>query len=181
MALKKLKLSVPSSKKPIDPLEIFNKLTLRGSIENIWEPQAEALREWNKARDVSDAVIQMNTGGGKTLVGLVTAQSLLNELNRRVLYVVPNNQLVEQTLKKASELGLQPAARYKGQWRHQEAFQSAETFCITNYAAVFTGHSTFHDKNVAGVIFDDAHVAEGTIRDQFTLKIARERHCSTRS
>ena len=172
MALKQLKLSVPASKKPIDPLEIFNKLTLRGSIENIWEPQAEALREWNKARDVSDAVIQMNTGGGKTLVGLVTAQSLLNELNRRVLYVVPNNQLVEQTLKKASELGLQPAARYKGQWRHQEAFQSAETFCITNYAAVFTGHSTFHDKDVAGVVFDDAHVAEGTIRDQFTLKIA---------
>lgn len=171
MALKKLKLSVSSSRKPIDPLEVFNKLTLRGSIENIWEPQAEALREWNKARNVSDAVIQMNTGGGKTLVGLVAAQSLLNELNRRVLYVVPNNQLVEQTLKKASELGLQPAARYKSQWRNQEAFQSAETFCITNYAAVFTGYSTFHDKDVAALIFDDAHVAECTIRDQFTLKI----------
>lgn len=171
MVLKKLKLSVPSSKKPVDPLEVFNKLTLRGSIENIWEPQAEALREWSKSRTEADAVIQMNTGGGKTLVGLVIAQSLLNELNRRVLYVVPNNQLVEQTLKKASELGLQPAARYKGQWRHQEAFQSAETFCVTNYAAVFTGHSTFHEKDIAGIVFDDAHVAEGTIRDQFTLKV----------
>ena len=172
MALKKLNLSVPLSKKPIDPLEIFNKLTLRGSIENIWEPQAEALREWHKLRAASDAIVQMNTGGGKTLVGLIAAQSLLNELNRRVLYVVPNNQLVEQTLTKASELGLQPAARYKSQWRNQEGFQSAETFCITNYAAVFTGYSTFHDKDVAALIFDDAHVAEGTIRDQFTLKIA---------
>lgn len=172
MGLKKLKLSVPPSKKPSDPLEVFNKLTLRGSIENIWEPQAEALREWNRVRSNSDVVIQMNTGGGKTLVGLMIAQSLVNELNRRVLYVVPNNQLVEQTLRKAAELGIQPAARYKKQWRHQEAFQAAETFCITNYAAVFTGHSTFHDKDVAALVFDDAHVAEGTIRDQFTIKVS---------
>lgn len=171
MGLKKLKLSVPSSKKAIDPLDVFNKLTLRGSIENIWEPQAEALREWHKVRANSDVVIQMNTGGGKTLVGMMVAQSLLNELNRRVLYVVPNNQLVEQTLKKAAELGLQPAARLKGQWRNQEAFQGAETFCITNYAAVFTGHSTFHDKDIAALVFDDAHVAEATIRDQFTIRI----------
>ena len=174
MALKKLTLSVPASKKPTDPLEIFNSLTLRGSIENIWEPQAEALREWNKARKESDVVIQMNTGGGKTLVGVMAAQSLLNELNRRVLYVVPNNQLVEQTLTKVDELGLQAAARFKGQWRNQEAFQAAETFCVTNYAAVFTGYSTFFDKDVAALVFDDAHVAEGTIRDQFTLKIASD-------
>ncbi|MEN6458203.1 MAG: DEAD/DEAH box helicase family protein [Thermoguttaceae bacterium] len=172
MALKPFTLSVPPSKKPTDPLEIFNKLTLRGSIENIWEPQAEALRAWHRVRNASDVVVQMNTGGGKTLVGLITAQSLLNELNRRILYVVPNNQLVEQTLAKAAELGLQPATRYKGQWRNQEAFQSAETFCITNYAAVFTGYSTFCDKDIGGLIFDDAHVAEGTIRDQFTLRIA---------
>jgi hypothetical protein len=171
MGLKKLKISVPATKKPTDPLDVFNKLTLRGSIENIWEPQAEALREWSKARSDPDVVIQMNTGGGKTLVGLLVAQALLNELNRRVLYVVPNNQLVEQTLKKASEIGLQPAARYKGNWRGQEAFQAAETFCVTNYAAVFTGHSTFRHKDVAGLVFDDAHVAEGTIRDQFTIKI----------
>jgi hypothetical protein len=171
VGLKKLKLSVPSSKRPTDPLDVFNKLTLRGSIENIWEPQAEALREWSKARTHSDVVIQMNTGGGKTLVGLMVAQSLLNELNRRVLYVVPNNQLVEQTLKKAAELGLQPAARYKGQWRNQETFQAAETFCITNYAAAFTGLSTFREKDIAALVFDDAHVAEGIIRDQFTIKI----------
>jgi hypothetical protein len=174
VALQKLKLSVPPSKKPIDPLEIFKKLTLRGTIENIWEPQAEALREWHKVRNTTDVVVQMNTGGGKTLVGLLSAQSLLTELNRRILYVVPNNQLVEQTLTKAAELGLQPAARYKGQWRHQEAFQAAETFCVTNYAAVFTGYSTFRDRDIAGLIFDDAHVAEGTIRDQFTLKIGSE-------
>ena len=139
MGLKGLKLSVASQKKPTDPLEVFNKLTLRGSIENIWEPQAEALKGWHKDREKSDIVVQMNTGGGKTLVGLMIAQSLLNELNRRVLYVVPNNQLVEQTLKQATSIGLQPATRYKSEWRNQDGFEAAETFCITNYASVFTG------------------------------------------
>ncbi len=80
MALKKLDLSPSSGKRPVDPLRIFKKLTLRGSIENIWEPQAEALKEWhNNHRDTSDVVVQMNTGGGKTLVGLLMAQSLVNE------------------------------------------------------------------------------------------------------
>lgn len=171
MSLKKLKLSLSSAKKPIDPLEIFKKLTLRGSIENIWEPQAEALKKWHKVRDRSDAVVQMNTGGGKTLVGLLAGQSLLNELNRRVLYVVANNQLVEQTLTRATELGMQPSARYGGQWHNQESFQSAESICVTNYAAVLNGFSTFRDKDIAALIFDDAHVAESLIRDQFTLKI----------
>lgn len=174
MGLKKLKLSVPSGTKPDNPLEIFKTLTLRGSIENIWEPQAEALKGWHKIRTQPDIVVQMNTGGGKTLVGLLMAQSLVNELNKRVLYVVANNQLVEQTCKRANEIGLQPASPFKADWTNQEGFQSAETFCITNYAAVFNGFSTFAGKDVAALIFDDAHVAEGTIRDQFTLKIPRK-------
>jgi len=174
MGLKKLKLSVPSSSKPTNPLDIFETLTLRGSIENIWEPQAEALRGWHKLRNQTDVVVQMNTGGGKTLVGLLMAQSLVNEMNKRVVYVVANNQLVEQTCKRAHEIGLQPATRYRSDWSNHEAFQSAETFCITNYAAVFNGFSTFADKDISALIFDDAHVAEGTIRDQFTIKVARK-------
>ena len=75
MALKKLKLSVETGQKPVDPLQIFERLTLRGSIENIWEPQAEALREWHRQRREADVAIEMNTGGGKTLVGLLIARS----------------------------------------------------------------------------------------------------------
>ena len=44
MGIKNLKLSVPSSKKPTDPLDVFNKLTLRGSIENIWERKPKVSR-----------------------------------------------------------------------------------------------------------------------------------------
>ncbi len=172
MGLKNLKLSGTDGIREINPRKIFDKITLRGSIKNIWEPQAEALRDWHKKRTVNDVVIQMSTGGGKTLVGLMIAQSLLHELNRRVVYVVANNQLVEQTVNRANELAIKPASRYQFEWERQDEFLAAETFCITNYAAVFNGYSTFRDKEVAAFIFDDAHVAEANIRDRFTLTIS---------
>ena len=174
MGLGKLKLSVGTTAKPVEPLEIFKQSTLRGSIENIWESQAEALRGWHAHRDQPDVVVEMNTGGGKTLVGLLVAQSLVNEMNERVLHVVANNQLVEQTQRRAVEIGMNVATRYRGDWTNKEGFEVAETFCVTNYASVFNGFSTFRERDIRALIFDDAHVAESTIRDQFTLKIPRD-------
>lgn len=174
MALKKIQLSVSSVEKPIDPIEIFKKLTLRGSIGNIWEPQADALKEWHKNRNDSDIVIQMNTGGGKTLVGLLMAQSLVNETKGSVLYVSPNNQLVEQIVAHAKEMGLSPATRYKGAWNNREEFELGNTFCVTNYATLFNGKSIFRNEDIDALVFDDAHVAENVIRGQFTLRILRD-------
>ncbi len=171
MALKKIKLSIAQGKKAVDPLEIFKKLTLRGSIENIWEPQGEALKIWQKKRSDPDVVVQMNTGGGKTLVGLLIAQSLVNETKGHVLYVCPNNQLVEQIVDRAKEIGLSPAIRYKSEWRDREGFESGNIFCVTNYAAIFNGKSIFRNEDIDALVFDDAHVAENVIRGQFTLRI----------
>ncbi|MEX2437638.1 MAG: DEAD/DEAH box helicase family protein, partial [Candidatus Babeliales bacterium] len=174
MTLKKIKLTVKQGKKPINPQEIFNKLTLRGSIENIWQPQSDALDKWHKTRSNQDTVIQMNTGGGKTLVGLLIAQSLVNETKGSVLYVCPNNQLVEQIKDRAKEIALSPAIRYKGKWEGREDYEAGNTFCVTNYATVFHGTSLFRNDNIDALIFDDAHVAEDAIRNQFTLKIERD-------
>ena len=173
--MKKLTLTISSNKRPTDPLEIFNKTTLRGRIENIWEPQAEALKEWHSSyRTAPDIVVQMNTGGGKTLVGLLMAQSLANEKKGQVLYVCANNQLIEQTQQRAEEIGLSPAMRYRGEWKNQVNFDMGETFCLTNYHVIFNGRSIFRNSDINAVVFDDAHVAEGTIRSCFTVTIPRD-------
>ena len=169
--MKKLRLSVDTAPKPIDPIQVFQKLTLRGSIENIWDPQAEALREWHQRRHTQDVAIEMNTGGGKTMVGLLIAQSIVNETKGKVLYVCANNQLVEQTLERAREIGLSPATRYKRGWSSRDDFDLGNTFCLTNYATVFNGKSIFYEKDLSALVFDDAHVAENSIRGQFTLEI----------
>jgi len=174
MGLGNIKLKIDQAVRPIKPIELFESLTLRGSIENIWEPQAEALKQWTAKRDSNDTVIQMNTGGGKTLVGLLIAQSLANETLEQVIYVCANNQLVEQTIFKAKECGLDPASRYKTSWHNRENYDSGKTFCITNYAAVFHGFSPFKNDSIKAIIFDDAHVAENNLRENYTLDFSYE-------
>ncbi len=92
--LNKITLSVPIGRRPIDPTDVFGRLILRGSVKNIWEPQADALKQWHKVRSNSEVMVRLNAGGGKTLVGLLMAQSLANESRGQILYVCPNNQLV---------------------------------------------------------------------------------------
>src|ERR1700676_5437813 len=168
------------SKLPIKPVkrspatnfrDIFKSLTLRGSVQNIWEPQAEALSAWEAKRNAADVMIQMSTGGGKTLVGLLIAQSLVNDTNGKVLYVCPTNQLVEQVTSKAVECGISVATYMRSQWKNESVYDTGMGPCITNYAAVFNGRSIFRDQEIRGIVFDDAHVAGNFIRGQFSIRL----------
>ena len=115
----------------------------------------------------------MNTGGGKTLVGLLIAQALVNESRGRVLYVCPTIQLVEQVQAKAAEISLDVAAYAQRTWANRDLFDACETPCVTTYAAVLNGKSIFRHQDIRGVIFDDAHVATSLVQEQFTLHIAK--------
>jgi len=169
--LKGLKITPKKRSKETNPLKIFETLTLRGTVENIWDPQSEALRSWDAVRGKKDVVIEMNTGGGKTLIGVLIAQSLVNETAGQVLYVCPTNQLIEQARMRAEECGLEVATYYEGNWSNEEAFSGAYGPCLTNYAAVFNGKSIFRKKEVCAFILDDAHVAGPNIRGSFTLRL----------
>src|ERR1700733_51808 len=98
---------------PTEPAASFQRLPKPPHINDLWDGQSKALAAWNERRRETDLVIKLNTGGGKTLVGLLIAQLLLNDLREPVVYLCPNNQLVEQTLAKANEVGLS-AVRYGG-------------------------------------------------------------------
>lgn len=173
MSLGNLNLRPSKPSQEENPVKIFEKLTLRGQVENLWAPQSEALIEWNKQRTANDVLIQMNTGGGKTLVGLLVAQALVNELRGRVLYVCPTNQLVEQAENKAAEVSLKVATYKERTWKNQSLYESCQVPCITNYAAVLNGKSIFSRQDVRAVLFDDAHVASNSIEAQFTLRVNR--------
>src|SRR6266478_2386857 len=146
--LKGLKITAKKRSKETNPLKIFETLTLRGTVENIWDPQSEALRSWDSARDKKDVVIEMNTGGGKTLIGLLISQSLVNETAGQVLYVCPTIQLVEQAEARARECGLEVATYYNSNWTNEQIFSGAWGPCITNYKAVFNGKSIFRSKDI---------------------------------
>ncbi len=162
----------------IDPKEIFRRLPKPKGINDLYGSQSDVLEAWFKRRDETDLVLKLHTGGGKTLVGLLIAQSHLNERSTPAVYLCPTNQLVDQTLAKAKEYGIRAVAYQKGEDLPAE-FQSGEATLVCTYKALFNGKSKFglagkQFQSIGLLIADDAHVASGEVRDSFTLRIERE-------
>ena len=158
---------------PIDPIELFQKLKVTDQgINDLWLAQGDALRAWHDVRDCKDVGIILNTGAGKTLVGLLAAQSLVNETKGKIVYACSSIQLVEQTAEKARGYGLDVATYVRGNYSN-EAFARCVGPCITTYQALFNGMSVFAREELSAVIFDDAHAAEHLLRDHFSLRIVK--------
>ena len=164
----------PQTQRLIDPIALFQRLRVTdSSINDLWLAQGDALRGWNDKRTETDISISLNTGAGKTLVGLLIGQSLVNELRSLVVYACSSIQLVEQTAKKAEGYGLPITTYVRGGFSNDLA-ASGDAVCLTTYQALFNGKSIFARREVAGIVFDDAHAAEHLLRDHFSLRISEE-------
>ena len=163
-----------SKPKITDPVEIFRRLPKSEGINDLYTSQAEVLNGWYGRRQERDVVLKLHTGGGKTLVGLLMAQSTLNELNEPVLYLTPTTQLVSQTLEKAKLYGINAVSYQKGVDLNDE-FRNGNAVMVATYSALFHGKSKFGLRGnpspvkVGAVILDDAHTAFDVVRDAFTL------------
>jgi tetratricopeptide (TPR) repeat protein len=168
------KLPTPKAiSRPTDPIALFQSLRVTDSaINDLWLAQGDALREWNDHRSEDDVAIVLNTGAGKTLVGLLAAQSIVNETNGQVVYACSSLQLVEQTAVKASGYGLN-VTTYTGSQYSNDLYQEGQAPCVTTYHALINGFSRFSRQELSAIVFDDAHAAGHIIRDQFTLRISR--------
>jgi len=92
---------------PIHPIQLFEALpSLADTPNDLWRGQAEALERWHAARSESDVLVSLNTGAGKTIVGVLMAQSLVNEGQENVVYVCSTKDLVEQTAMEAKSSNL---------------------------------------------------------------------------
>jgi len=168
----------PSGERPTDPLKLFKSLRLKDEgINDLWDGQGQALRQWHEKRQSADIAVALNTGAGKTLVGLLIAQSLANETAGSVLYACSSRQLVAQTAAKADGYGIPITTYMPGEGAFSnDLFHRGLAPCIATYQALFNGKSIFDRMNAAAVVFDDAHAASHIIRDQFTLVIDRAEH-----
>ncbi len=162
--------------KAIEPTEIFRRLPKPQGINDLYTSQAEVLHAWFNRREEHDIVIKLHTGGGKTLVGLLMAQSTLNETGEPVLYLAPTVQLVNQTLEKAKEIGI-PAVAYERGHPLNDDFVNGNAIMVATYKALFHGQSKFglrgdaQPQGVSAIILDDAHAAFSVVRESFTLDI----------
>jgi replicative superfamily II helicase len=177
-------LSGTEEERPIDPIEIFNRLVVTEKINDLYQSQREVLAEWNKRRTSGDLVVKLHTGGGKTLVGMLIGTSIMNETNKGVIYLVPNNQLAEQAFNKAMSYGI-PVARFRDDPLDpiSDDFLKGKKILVASYKALFNGKSKFGILNgdkeiihVGGIIVDDAHSSFSDIRDSFSIRLKKPEH-----
>ena len=168
--------------KPVNPRDIFNALPKPPGINDLYASQAEVLDAWFARRTDKDVVVKLHTGGGKTLVALLMAQSVMNETSEPVLYLAPTNQLVEQVLTKSEEYGISVVPYTKGQPLPAE-FHDGKSVLVGTYETLFNGRSKFGVRGsgqevakVGAIVLDDAHVALSSVREAFTLTISAKRH-----
>ncbi|MCQ0989152.1 DEAD/DEAH box helicase [Jiella marina] len=160
--------------KATHPREIFrSRPSGKAKIKELWQGQAQALDKWYE--DPSrNTLISMYTGAGKTLVGVLIAQSFMNQGIRNVVYACPTIDLIHQTIKEANGVGIRPTTYFESQFSDQN-FAQGKSFCITTYQALLNTRNKFRGQAAPGaLVLDDAHVGERLVRDSFTLRVAKK-------
>lgn len=131
--LKRLKAG-NSSKKQIDPRKIFTTLKRSPRFKRPSDEQGDVLDAWYAARTQQSVTLKMNTGSGKTIVGLLCLQSCLNEGKGPAVYVVPDNFLITQVVAEAGDLGIAVTEDIES-----ATFLSGESILVINVWKLFNG------------------------------------------
>ena len=157
----------------IDPRRIFT--TLKRDLGKFRRPsdeQGDVLDGWFAVRNQSDTTLKMNTGSGKTVVGLLVLQSSLNEGVGPAVYICPDTYLVRQVVDEAVALGVR-VTEDEG----DAAFVSGSAILVINIWKLVNGGSVFGvgregtKISIGALVVDDAHASLSTVGDQFTLKV----------
>lgn len=170
------KQKIPSTAAPATPVGLLPLLTRR-SIPDALSHQKEMLNSYVTKAEVSDVAMQLPTGSGKTLVGLVIAEWRRRKFHERVVYLCPTRQLVYQTVKQAEAMYGIDAIAFAGSKKEFSAASRADyttraKIAVTTYSALFNSHTFFEDPDT--IILDDAHSAENYIAKMWSLEIRRD-------
>lgn len=161
---------------PESPDRLFLDLPKRRH-PSLFDHQGQMLRNYAaQALKAKDVALQLPTGSGKTLVGLLLAEWRRRKYGEKVVYLCPTVQLVNQVAEEATTkygLSVQP---FSGKVRDylpaaKAAYTDGDRVAVTTYSSLFNTNPFFEDPDV--VIVDDAHAAENYIASQWTLSMSR--------
>ncbi|MFC5409137.1 DEAD/DEAH box helicase family protein [Larkinella bovis] len=145
-------------------------------IEALYAHQADILRSYQKdALNKENIAIELPTGSGKTLVGLLIAEFKRINWGERALYLCPTKQLVGQVIELAERYDIKttPFIGTKSQYSvsSKSSYQNADSIAVTTYSSLFNTNPYFTESNL--IIIDDAHAAENYIASNWSVNINR--------
>lgn len=136
--------------------------------------QAAMLDLYIKNADKKTVALELPTGSGKTLVGLLIGEYRRRKNKEKVLFLCPTNQLVHQVVEQSNlKYGLKAIAFCGKQKdylpKDKSGYLMAEAIGVTTYSSFFALHSFFEDVDV--IIMDDVHSCEDYIMSNWTIQI----------
>ncbi|WP_426709568.1 DEAD/DEAH box helicase [Cetobacterium sp. SF1] len=166
------------TEKVIDPIKLYNELDRKSIAGPLRPTQEYILKEWFKERRYDkDLIVKLDTGAGKTLIGLLMLLSKLNETKEPCLYICPDKYLVDQVCTEAKKFGIAYCTIDENKSNIPLDFINSKKILITNAQKVFNGLSKFGIRNnykeVGTLILDDSHATIDVIRQAFTITITK--------
>ena len=159
----------------LHPRAVFASLSGRApGFGYLRDVQGQVLDAWYKRKDERDITIKMNTGTGKTAVGLLALLSSINDGAGPALYVTPNKFLTDQAGLQADNLGIS--------WTDDpdsSDYLADKAIGITNIHKLVNGRSIFGGPKgwrtepipIGSLVIDDAHACVKAVEDQTTVRI----------
>jgi hypothetical protein len=152
---------------------------MTGAVPELWRQQGDVLREYaaNFASE-ADVAVELPTGTGKTIVGLLLADWRRRMFNQPVVYACPTHQLAHQVAKVAAREGI-PAATLVGPYKKWPAaalsrYDDGKAIALTTYSAVFNASPKLGTP--CTILFDDAHAGEQYVADAWSVEVDRSQH-----
>lgn len=146
-------------------------------IMGLLDYQSKMIDEYMKEINNQNIALELPTGSGKTLIGLLIAEYRRRKNKERVLFLCPTSQLVNQVAEQAKEKYGITVSSFSGIQKEynpneKRKFLCSESIGITTYSSFFATNTFFSDVDV--VIMDDVHSCEDYINSSWTIKIDAE-------
>ncbi|KUO95789.1 DEAD/DEAH box helicase family protein [Ferroacidibacillus organovorans] len=158
------------------PEALFNDLKNR-SVQGLLSHQADILRDYQEhAFNKKDVALELPTGSGKTLIGLLIGEFRRRANNERIVYLCLTRQLVHQVVEQsASKYGIKTNAFVGRQASYdptaRSEYSNSEAIAVTTYNGLFNINPVFYNPDV--IILDDAHAAENYVTRFWSVSISR--------
>jgi hypothetical protein len=155
-----------------NPRDLFRDLPRHQDVPYLWEHQGRILERYEEHFATKDVALELPTGTGKTLIGLLVAEWRRRAREERVLYLCPTRQLAYQVGAQAPLYGVRASVCLAPDYDDLGDWQEGRTVAISTYSALFNYRSKFAAPET--LILDDAHAADEYVASHWTVSIDRE-------
>ncbi|MER5845834.1 DEAD/DEAH box helicase [Streptomyces sp. NPDC002012] len=146
------------------------------AVDGLWLHQGDVIRAYaEQHHTTSDLALELPTGSGKTVPGLLIAEWVRQKSEGPVIFATPTKQLARQVLATARREGVPShllIGSHKG-WdtAEQSDVEGADAIGITTYSAIFNSSPKLPEPRL--IVFDDAHAGEQFVGAEYGVTIQR--------